>query len=96
MSMAIVIIERTGNAAIIKCGSCRGSGSSRYHQYCRACNGTGHATILCEQPDVPIVKCGSCDGSGSSRYHQYCQACGGVGAVPAFGTFKIMKAERQE
>lgn len=42
-----------------------------------------------------IVNCGSCNGSGVSRTHNYCNACGGVGAVPAYGKYKIRKAERQ-
>ncbi len=41
MSTTIVIVERSGNAAVVKCGSCNGSGESRHHRYCAACNGTG-------------------------------------------------------
>lgn|GEM_PF-1453408 len=96
MTVQIVVIERTGNAAVVRCGSCNGTGSSRYHQYCTAWNGSGHVTIVCEDEDVPVLKCGSCDGTGSSRYHQYSNACGGSGAVPAYGRFQIRKAERQD
>ena len=96
MGVQIVIIERVGNAVVVKCGSCKGTGESRHHSYCKACNGTGHVTLICEEPGVPIVKCGSCNGSGESRHHLYCKACGGVGAVPAYGKYEIRKAERQE
>lgn len=96
MGVQIVIIERAGNAAVLKCGSCNGTGESRYHKYCQACNGAGHVTIVCEAPDVPILKCGSCNGSGESRYHKYCQACGGSGAVPAHGEFTIRKAKKAD
>ena len=94
VAFQIVIIERTGNAAVIKCGSCGGGGSSRTDHYCRACHGTGHVTLVCEDEGVPIIKCGSCDGEGSSRTDHYCRACGGVGATPAFGKYRIRKAER--
>lgn len=96
MAIQIVIIERTGNAAVVKCGSCNGSGSSNYHNYCRACNGAGHVTIICEDSGIPILRCGSCGGSGSSNYHNYCRACGGSGAVPAYGEFTIRKAKKAD
>jgi len=94
MAIQIVIIERTGNAAVVKCGSCGGKGESRKHYYCHACNGVGHVTIVCEEPGIPILKCGSCNGSGESRKHYYCRACGGSGAVPAYGEFTIRKAKK--
>ena len=96
MSIQIVIIERAGNAAVVKCGSCNGSGESRHNYYCKACNGTGHVTIVCEDPGVPILKCGSCNGSGESRHNYYCKACGGSGAVPAYGEFTIRKAKKAD
>lgn len=94
--LEIVIIERAGNAVVIRCGSCKGSGESRHHIYCAACNGSGHVTIVCEDDGIPIVTCGSCGGKGESRHHNYCRSCGGCGAVPAYGRFEIRKAERQE
>jgi DnaJ-class molecular chaperone len=96
MSFQIVIIERAGNAAVVKCGSCNGTGESRQHYYCKACNGAGHVTIVCEDAGIPILKCGSCNGSGESRQHYYCKACGGSGALPAHGEFTIRKAKKAD
>lgn len=96
MGAAIIVVEWAGNAAIVKCGSCKGSGESRHHRYCKACNGAGHVTIVCDEPGIPMLKCGSCDGSGESRHHYYCHACGGSGAVPAHGKFSIRKVEKSE
>lgn len=94
MGVSILVVEWSGNAAVVKCGSCNGSGESRHHNYCQACNGAGHVTIVCEETGIPILKCGSCNGNGESRHHNYCQACGGIGAVPAHGKFSIRKAQR--
>ncbi len=96
MAIQIVIIERSGNASVAKCGSCSGSGESRHHYYCEACNGTGHVTIVCEDSGTPILKCGSCNGSGESERNYYCKACGGSGAAPAYGDFTVRKARKVE
>jgi DnaJ-class molecular chaperone len=94
MAKKIEIIERSGTAAVVKCGSCKGTGESKHKRYCKACNGTGHVTLMCESEDIPIVACSSCDGKGESEELAYCRACQGVGAVPAYGKYKIRKVER--
>lgn len=94
MAMKIEIVERSGNAVVVECGSCRGTGESRHKRFCKACNGTGHVTLMCESEEIPIVSCSSCRGTGESQELVYCRACQGVGVVPAYGKYKIRKVER--
>jgi DnaJ-class molecular chaperone len=76
----IVIIERTPESFLVKCGYCKGSGHS--YGTCSVCNGVG--TVRLKVPpdwhcDAGILKCAYCNGSGHAQ--GTCSVCRGVGCL---------------
>lgn len=88
MSVSIymaVVIERTPDAFLVKCGRCGGSGENNREYECHVCRGGGK--VLLRVPadwanrDLGILKCGRCGATGEKNREYFCKVCNGVGAI---------------
>lgn len=80
-----VVIDRTPDAFLVKCGRCSGSGENNREYECHICNGGGK--LLLSVPaewageNLGLLRCGRCRGSGENNREHFCKVCKGAGAI---------------
>ncbi len=80
------IIDRNGLQMTLRCGRCRGTGSSdlvRKVTVCNVCKGLGTHTLVVESQSSVILSCGYCRGTGTQNrdgLDPLCPICKGLGS----------------
>jgi DnaJ-class molecular chaperone len=80
-----IVIERSPDAFLVKCGRCSGTGENNREYECHVCKGTGK--VLLQVPpewsgeNLGILKCGRCGGTGENNREYFCRVCKGVGSL---------------
>ena len=80
------IIDRDGLHITLRCGRCRGTGTSdlvRRETRCAVCDGDGEHDLMVENQSSIIITCGYCRGTGTQNRdgpEPLCPICKGLGA----------------